>query len=280
MPANKKRRVFVLMPFAASFDPVYKCAIKPACKDMDVSRVDEQIFAENILSQIYKSIRTADLIVADVSDRNPNVFYEVGYAHAMGKTTILLTQNAADIPFDLKQMPHLVYSLPKTGATRKKSATAIAMETQDPLDTLRIALAKKIQWHFDNPDEPSLIPEGVRRAITGVWKAHVEREVGPFGESPFVLDFDLHLRIRNDAILGEYTVSYSDGMSLAYKVTGEYLHARFLVLNCRPLDQAPVQFAVMILERTDDFKSATGRLLGYGMHGKHLIEAVTITKGS
>jgi nucleoside 2-deoxyribosyltransferase len=44
-----------------------------------------------------------------MTGKNPNVFYEVGYAHAKGKLTILLTSDAADIPFDLKHRRHIVY---------------------------------------------------------------------------------------------------------------------------------------------------------------------------
>lgn len=51
----------------------------------------------------------ADFIIADMTERNPNVFYEVGYAHAKDKLCILITSNADDIPFDLKHRRHVVY---------------------------------------------------------------------------------------------------------------------------------------------------------------------------
>jgi hypothetical protein len=99
------------MPFEASFDDVYMLGIKPAAEDAGAycERIDEQIFAESILARLYNQIAKADLIVADMTGRNPNVFYEVGYAHALGKTVILLTKNADDIPFDLKHYPHIIY---------------------------------------------------------------------------------------------------------------------------------------------------------------------------
>jgi len=49
------------------------------------------------------------VIVAEMTNKNPNVFYEVGYAHGLGKPAILLTKHARDIPFDLKHYPHVVY---------------------------------------------------------------------------------------------------------------------------------------------------------------------------
>lgn len=103
--------VFVLMPFEASFGDVYQLGIKPAAEGAGAycERIDEQIFGESILARIYNQIAKADLIVADMTGRNPNVFYEVGYAHALGRTVVLLTKNADDIPFDLKHYSHIVY---------------------------------------------------------------------------------------------------------------------------------------------------------------------------
>lgn len=102
---------FVLMPFDGSFDDVYELGIAAACKDAGAyaERVDKQIFSESILERIYNQIDKSDILVADMTGRNPNVFYEVGYAHALGKLTILVTQAADDIPFDLKHFPHIVY---------------------------------------------------------------------------------------------------------------------------------------------------------------------------
>src|ERR1043166_8940759 len=87
--------VFVLMPFDRSFNDTYHLGIKSACEMAGAycERVDEQVFTENILSRIINQIAKADIIVADMSDRNPNVFYETGYAHALGKTVVLLTRH-------------------------------------------------------------------------------------------------------------------------------------------------------------------------------------------
>jgi hypothetical protein len=99
------------MPFSKDFDDVYKLGIKEPAANLDIvaERVDEQIFSEGILDRIYLQIDAADIIIADMSGQNPNVFYEVGYAHGKGKLCILLTQDVADIPFDLKHHRHIVY---------------------------------------------------------------------------------------------------------------------------------------------------------------------------
>jgi nucleoside 2-deoxyribosyltransferase len=120
---------FVLMPFDVAFDDIYKLGIKETAEKLGIraERVDEQIFhKENILERIYSQIDAADLIIADLTGRNPNVFYETGYAHAKGKLCLLLTSKADDIPFDLKHHRHLIYG--------------------DSIQNLRQALEKDLDW--------------------------------------------------------------------------------------------------------------------------------------
>jgi hypothetical protein len=109
--AENQLFAFVLMPFDNTFDDIYKLGIQQTCKDNNVlaERVDEQIYSETILERIYRQIDACDFIIADMSGRNPNVFYEVGYAHAKGKLCTLLTQSTEDIPFDLRHHRHIVY---------------------------------------------------------------------------------------------------------------------------------------------------------------------------
>ncbi|WP_193353638.1 nucleoside 2-deoxyribosyltransferase, partial [Acidovorax sp. CF316] len=103
--------VFVLIPFKNDFDDIYRLGIKETADKVGLraERVDEQIYAESMLERIYQQIKAADIIVADMTGQNANVFYEVGYAHALNKLCILMTQNSSDIPFDLKQHRHIVY---------------------------------------------------------------------------------------------------------------------------------------------------------------------------
>ncbi|HVX91580.1 MAG TPA: hypothetical protein VHC20_08325 [Candidatus Paceibacterota bacterium] len=120
------------MPFDGAFDDVYRLGIKEACAAADAycERVDEQIFQERILDRIYNQIAKADLVIADMTGRNPNVFYEVGYAHALNKPAVLLTKHADDIPFDLKHFPHIVYG--------------------QSISTLRDDLIARVKWFKTN----------------------------------------------------------------------------------------------------------------------------------
>lgn len=109
--AEVKPFAFVLMPFDKEFDDIYQYGIKQACSELSIvaERVDEQFYSETMLERIYRQIENADFIIADMTGKNPNVFYEVGYAHAKGKLCALITQKAEDIPFDLQHHFHIIY---------------------------------------------------------------------------------------------------------------------------------------------------------------------------
>lgn len=97
--------------------PVYEDHIKPTCASMGltVRRADDFFTADSVVQDIWKAIVSARLIVADCTDRNPNVFYEIGLAHAIGRPTILLTQRSEDIPFDLRHRRYIAYQLTPRG---------------------------------------------------------------------------------------------------------------------------------------------------------------------
>lgn len=137
---------FVLMPFTKDFDDVYRLGIKETAESLNINaeRVDEQIFQEGILERIYKQIEVADLVIADMTGQNPNVFYEVGYAHAKSKMCILMTKDAADIPFDLKHYRHIVYGNSISGL-RESLAEELAWAVNEisNLKSSRIGVALK-----------------------------------------------------------------------------------------------------------------------------------------
>ncbi|HEX8194667.1 MAG TPA: hypothetical protein VF571_00530 [Pyrinomonadaceae bacterium] len=148
---NPKAFVFVLMPFSEDFGDIYEAGIKQACKDAGAycERVDEQIFVEDILGRVYNQIAKADVIVAEMTGRNSNVFYETGYAHALNKRVILLTRSAEDIPFDLKHYPHIVHG----GKIAK----------------LKSELEARIRWCIENPKESlSSVDLGLQAFINGI----------------------------------------------------------------------------------------------------------------
>ena len=112
-----KPDVFVLMPFKDDMKPIYEDHITPTCSSLGlfVRRADDFFTANLVVSDVWNAIAGARLIVADCTDRNPNVFYEIGLAHTIGQPTILLTQREEDIPFDLRHLRYIAYQLPPRG---------------------------------------------------------------------------------------------------------------------------------------------------------------------
>ncbi|SCX98534.1 hypothetical protein SAMN05216488_0221 [Microbacterium sp. LKL04] len=106
-------RAFVLMPFEADFDDVYTELIAAPLQEagFEVSRADSLLNQRNILADVVAGIARADLVIADVTGLNPNVMYELGLAHALGKRTVMITREIGSLPFDLRPYRANEYSV-------------------------------------------------------------------------------------------------------------------------------------------------------------------------
>lgn len=119
--AKEGADVFVMMPFDNKLQRIYKNHIRLAAKKLHLSieRADEQSLSGAIMKDVWKSIVTCRVVIADCTERNPNVFYEIGIAHTLGKPVILLTQEKTDIPFDIRHMRYIPYKPTKRGLARR-----------------------------------------------------------------------------------------------------------------------------------------------------------------
>ncbi|MEM9952704.1 MAG: hypothetical protein AAF846_13945 [Chloroflexota bacterium] len=109
--------VFMVMPFRDHLDPVYNEHIKPMVEslDLDIKRGDDPFSEHDIITEIWSLINNCQLIIADCTDKNTNVFYEMGLAHAIGKPVIPIAQNHEDIPFDIRQRRYIQYEATPEG---------------------------------------------------------------------------------------------------------------------------------------------------------------------
>lgn len=118
--SQEKSKIFVIMQFTEEFDNLYAQVIKPICINfgMECIRADECNSTGLILNDIIQSIKEASIIIADITPNNPNVFYEVGYAHAINKPTILLSDRKRDkLPFDVSGFRTIFYDNTIPGKT-------------------------------------------------------------------------------------------------------------------------------------------------------------------
>lgn len=105
---------FVMQPFASPLGDYYDKVYKPAIEKAGLTpvRADEDIFGTGkIMDQVWSGIITADVLVAELTSRNPNVFYELGLAHALKKPVVLVSATEQDVPFDLQHIRVIYYDM-------------------------------------------------------------------------------------------------------------------------------------------------------------------------
>ena len=137
---------FVMMPFAQPLGGYYESVYKPAIEKAGLQpmRADADIFgAGKIMNQVWSGIRSAKVLVAELTSRNPNVFYELGLAHALKKPVVLISSNEDDVPFDLQHIRVIYY------------------DVNDPFWGKKLVskVAENILSAIENPEE-AILPEG------------------------------------------------------------------------------------------------------------------------
>jgi Domain of unknown function (DUF6250) len=106
-------KIFVIMPFTISLNFVYRTIREVITeKKFHCQRVDDLSRSTDIVEDIKKWLAKADLVIADLTNANPNVYYEVGYADALNKKLILLAQTGTVLGFNISHIRTLFYDDP------------------------------------------------------------------------------------------------------------------------------------------------------------------------
>lgn len=119
-----------MMPFDARFDAVYE-SIRRAAENagLQCRRADDIWENAAIIQDVVALIDRSRIVVCDCTGRNPNVFYEAGIAHTLGREVILITQNEQDIPFDLRHLRYIRYLDNAEGREALVTALQARMQT-------------------------------------------------------------------------------------------------------------------------------------------------------
>lgn len=113
-----QKRCFIIMPISdvdgymkGHFDRVYEYIIAPACQKVGykVVRADDTAKTNVIIADILKNVLECEMAICDLSSRNPNVFYELGFRQAFNKKTVLMIDNKTDRPFDISGLRSFQY---------------------------------------------------------------------------------------------------------------------------------------------------------------------------
>jgi nucleoside 2-deoxyribosyltransferase len=99
------------MAFQETFETLYKEVIQKQAEaaGFDAHKIDEKPGPGVVFQDMQQAIERAAVVIAEITPRNPNVFYEVGYAHALGKPTILLARRGSELPFDIRSYRVVFY---------------------------------------------------------------------------------------------------------------------------------------------------------------------------
>jgi SAM-dependent methyltransferase len=146
---KSKKTIFVLMPLRSDLANTFY-AVEQAALGIGahVEKADRPATTEAIIQRIYNGIEKADLVLADLTDKNPNVFYEIGYAHASGKPVAFLASKAEDVPFNLRNYPILTYSMesPVPELVRMfRDHLAAALQTATDTSSVRVPIARALK---------------------------------------------------------------------------------------------------------------------------------------
>lgn len=121
--SSDKPHIFVAMPFRNEMEDIYDYGIQNAVREAGYlcERADLSSFTGDVMEWVKKRIRSASLVIADLTNANPNVYLEVGYAWGAGIPTVLLAQEQDHLKFDVKGQRCILYGRIKELEEKLKS---------------------------------------------------------------------------------------------------------------------------------------------------------------
>jgi hypothetical protein len=235
------------MPFAAEFDDVY-ALIKSTVESVAAGgtpgrcfRLDESRPAGRITDRLLGELRSASICVADLTDTKPNVMWELGFAMALGKPAVIVTQDLRSLPFDIKDMQGIEYD------RNRLNATLQAPLRQSLLDTLGAMATEPKKDDQRDVALGALLTEvselkGMVGDIVRTWKGSEPKDLQSPAELQalvghwFNTESQSHVYIRQ--IRGELVAPYCfggddslTGVYFGWQRTGDYWFARYMWLE-------------------------------------------------
>ncbi|MGJ3240307.1 MAG: DUF4062 domain-containing protein, partial [Anaerolineae bacterium] len=138
--------IFMVMPFRPAYDAIYQNVVRPTAAELNltIKRGDEfSSTSGSIMQEVWAALNACRLVIAETTEINANVYYELGIAHTLGKPVILLTQleNIDELPFDIRHLRFIVYEDSIEGSVQ-----------------LRQTLKRSMIWLLNDLDEQADMP--------------------------------------------------------------------------------------------------------------------------
>jgi hypothetical protein len=241
---------FVIMPFAREFDDVYthikmSVEVTVASQSVRCFRLDEARPAGRITDRLLAEIQASNLCVADLTGLKPNIMWEVGYAMALGKPTIIVTQEGGELPFDIKDMHSIQYDRNHLSSTLGIHLKRAVIDTLNTLPSKAAPCIKSDSIQRENlvgelleqvRDLKSMVSQAV-----STWSPPAQQ---PVEVTPVLRNFsglegawiDLangthcYAKVINDELVVPYCYGGNEELTSVFcdwKQTGEYWFARY-----------------------------------------------------
>ena len=210
--AKKKTKelCFVLMPFKEPFDTYFDVIISPAIDivGLEPIRGDSVFMSSSIVGDIWKKTQKAKVLIAELTEKNANVFYELGLAHAIGKPVILISENMEDVPFDLRNYRVITYDKdnPAWGnELRSKIEDFLKATLSDPVEAVPSMFRKPVKSQAPSESETSLRLTALERKVNSIVgkdyrKSREKSGIGP-DEAKDLLNKYIHMGLSIESIL-------------------------------------------------------------------------------
>ncbi len=243
---------FVISPFGEPFDTYFAHIVKPSLEECGLYAVrgDSLYRPTTIVDDIWQGIQEAKLLIAELTDRNPNVFYELGLAHAISKPVILISKSIEDVPFDLRSIRVLVYDKdhPDWGNKLRASLTrAIKEVLQSPTTAIPTTFKQAIKPNTPEESETLMRLEAlesmVHRIADGLddepFGSFVQPDYQTFTEhEPLALQVGQHV-LHAKFGTGEVVAVEGSGKELRAQVNFKKAGAKWLALAVAKLEVLP-----------------------------------------
>lgn len=143
---------FVVMPFSENLSEIYERVLKPSVTSepllMRCIRGDEVYTDKPIMGDVWEFIQKAEIVIADLTGRNPNVLYELGLCHALWKKVVMIAQSIEDLPFDLRHFRAIIYKHTLRGADELRENLVSAIMELRALPSA----SEGVEFLRDDPD--------------------------------------------------------------------------------------------------------------------------------
>jgi hypothetical protein len=257
--------VFVMMPFALEFDDVY-AIVKDSVAAVDESlkpiRLDEIRAAGSITDDMVAEIRKAALCLADVTDANPNVMWEVGFATALGKPVIAISQGSGRLPFDVKDVRTVPYNRASLAKTLREPLTEALKATLERYLVRRSGLSieqQKPRFRTIAITGSMIAPgpsitDRLERLLGPYIKSNYHWYVGSYGDTDeAILNYLLRSGERSIAVVGHNVYDISERLLLTLEKNPHLAFIDAAREQVSSVPGAPTKRDVFLASRADLF---------------------------